>query len=847
MFKEKTQVIEMDNSSQDSVSCSRKKETVLSRIFPLRSKRESLKDRLEERQRHALILDSIFDPFRMLSIAVAMSVSLSFVGPVDAKKTHDQDPNKQDQIEISNATAVSDKIKIAKKDKSDDSKKGAADEKDSKSGKDKVTEPDKDKNKDKSKSDSKAENKDDRSTDAKKDSKTEPDSDKKKGGGLFHLGGGKKKDKDDEAADSKSSDKDAVKKAETEKASKPAAPEDPNKPKYKFDPALISVLKDINKSLKDSDAVTKLEDPTQKLVAKLAGQALDKALSAPELHANRIVEAKDKERMEASMSAEAWESGNLEPAPDFKAAVVALWAKKIDGLLTVEIVGNYDGKPEGSEERLGEFIAVITARSSVDKGFDIQSQQDVNFWIGKVADLKIDCSKAGADKNQKSLLQLYIPLTQRKREFVMALKEYEDRLAKADEDKKKQSDISAAVAAQQKQVAEALAKTVAEALAKSVNNRAGDSQQLTANHEPSTGGIVGEKKSEGSSELNAGNNQTSSEAPKQTSGSETSSLVPGREQAQTVNASTGGGVSNSVQNPVPAVGTGTARPSTVASLFPESSRNSRSNWDSPSGPTQTRMPSSAAALLFPGRAVAGQYLTVAVLGLHNTGEPYVGLSFNGAQLVTADNGRVVYQVPDDAPPGFSMHVGLTGRPEEAPGAIEILQPLASPTSPQIPNLENVSPVCGGGGIVTLAGHNFDGIAERNRVIIDGAYDANVIVSSPVQLKAQLPQGIAAGPHSLCVSTAGLRSNPGNFDLVVVDLSPGGPDTPKNDLKKLMVKVSGTHNKVRVKLVNQSRDVIKLVKGDEVVVVTSGGPQNQVFVPVQRLRWGEYKIDAEILI
>jgi hypothetical protein len=179
-------------------------------------------------------------------------------------------------------------------------------------------------------------------------------------------------------------------------------------------------------------------------------------------------------------------------------------------------------------------------------------------------------------------------------------------------------------------------------------------------------------------------------------------------------------------------------------------------------------------------------------------------------------------------------------------AIEVLQPLATPAQPQIPSVENVSPVCSRNGVLTISGHNFDGIAERNRIIVDGAYDASVIVSSPVQVKAKLPANIPAGAHSLCVSTAGLRSNPGAFDLVTVDLS-GGSDPQRLDLRKLTVRVQGTQNRVRVKLINQTRDVVKMVKGDEVVVVTSGGPQNQALVPVQRLRPGNYKIDTELLI
>lgn len=816
---------------------------------------------------------------------LALSFFLSSGYAVEAKSHKNSDAQKMSASTNETAPdAVPDKIKVAKKDKSDKKDKGdGKDSKDPKPAKDaKETKDVKDakdsKDEKGKKKDEKAKAKDDdKKAEVKTESKTtEADADKKKGG-LFHIGSGKKKEETDKT--------ETAKKEGTDKTVKTV--EDPNKPKYKFDPALISVLKDINKSLKDSEAVTKLEDPVQKLIAKLSGEALDKALAAPDLHANRIVEQKEREQAQGGMSAESWESGGLDVSPELKASVVALWAKKIDGLLTVEIVGKYDGKAEGASDKLGEFITVITARSAVDKGFDIQSQQDVNFWIGKVADLKIDYTSGKGI--EKSHLNLYSPLTQRKREFLLAVKEYEDKLAKAEEDKKKQAELKANLEIQQKQVTEALARTMAEALAKQVANKGEIPVSITtasaganAISEINAGGSVAEKKSEGSSDLAA--NSQHSEAPgnrsngnqasaNQTGGNQTNSDVKSSTTVQAHSSNTVGqappasvineqvssGTNQSGQNQATsnsaAVSSANPAPETAASGKPapifnvvsEPSRNSRSNWDSPAGPTAVRQPSAGSALLYPNRAVAGQYLTVAVIGPQSVGEQFVGLSFNGAQLSTGDNGKVVYQVPEDAPPGYSLRLALSDRPEEAGAAIEVLQPLAAPSSPQIPNLESVSPVCGSGGIVTIAGHNFDGIAERNRVIIDGAYDATVLVSSPVQLKARLPQGLPSGAHSLCVSNSGLRSNPGNFDLVTVDLAPAGPDTPKMDLKKLMVKVQGTHNRVRVKLVNQSRDVIKLLKGDDVVLVTPGGAQNQIVVPVQRLRAGNYKIDAEVLI
>ena len=760
-------------------------------------------------------------------LALALSFMLGLFTTVKAESNHiDLDradvPTERKTIA---PELTADRTKIASKD-SDESNEAKTD-KQKKKHKDKDRDKDTDNNKDSAKSkdikDEKPESKKNEPAD-RKDGPPANDGEKKKGGGLFHLGG---KKKEEAGTQSKA---EPVKKEDV--SAKPAQIEDENAPKYKFDPALISLLKDINKNLKESEAITRLEDPAQKLVAKLVGETLEKGLQAPDLHANRIVAPKDKERLDKSgMVAEAWESGNIDVSAELKASVVALWAKRIDGLVTVEIVGNYEGKPDGAAEKLGEFIAVITAHSTVDKGFDIQSQQEVNFWIGKISDLKIDCS-AGKPPAAiiKSHLKQYVPLTQRKREFLQALKDYEDRLARSEEEKKKQQDMSTT-----QKVAEELARKFSEVLARSVSGESAsktDGNPKVAHADKNAGGSDAEKKSEGASDISAVRHEA--EAPVQKKAQESP--------APEITASqTGSATNNPVSRPASESST-PPRGSSVTALIPEPTHNNRASWESPSAPASLRSPGPSASIIYPGRVVAGQYITLAVMGPQNTAEQFVGITFNGAQLSTGDNGKVVYQVPEDMPPGFSLHVALNGRPEEPANAIEVLQPLTTLKEPQIPSVEAVSSVCRQNGIITVSGHNFEGSAERNRVIVDGAYDASIMVSSPVQLKAQLPAGIPAGPHTLCVSTAGLRSNPGNFDLVTVDINGGGTDS-----RKLTVKVVGTQYRVRVKLVNESPDVVRLIKGDDAVIVTSGGMQNQAAVPVQRLRPGNYKITAELLL
>lgn len=759
----------------------------------------------------------------LLAVLMAFSVCIDSVGAKsrhsdsesDASQSEDAGEGKHHKSKSSSSRAVRIAAKRAAEEKSDkadskaDSKSDTkSDSKSEKSGKDK---PEK-------------KGKGDRGKKGSADSKADED----KAGGLFGFGGGKKKgEKGTEPAGKPG-----------EKTEKTEAVEDPNAPRWRNDPALISVMRDISKSLKDSEVVQKLENPTEKLIAKLAGESLDKALASSGLQSNRILPEKDRLRMEKSMTAEAWESGDVQVSPELRSSVVALWAKKVNGMLTVSIVGDYSGNVEGQEGKLGEFIAVIYAQSSVDKGFDIQSQQEVNYWIGKVADLKIDRG-ATAVSEKKSYYRLVPPVTARKREFLeLALKYQEDKkqlAQKAADEKKKAEDAKAAEASNQK-VAEALAKSVAEALAKAAKPATGTGTGTGTEASGTTeGGGAGEKKSEG-----AGAEQQPAAGAVAANPAQPGGALP--------NASSAAGTGNATPGSASAAPGQTPSSPVVAGIFPEPGRSSRGAWESPAPSVPSHPPSPGATMLYPARALAGQFLTVSVVTAGGASpESYVDLSFNGLNVPTNESGKVLYQVPEDATPGYSLHMMLSARPGEAPAAVNILQPLNVPTGPQVPKIDGLSPVVGGRGYMIIDGHNFDGIAERNRVIVDGASDASVLASSPVQIVAKIPASLGPGPHTATVSAAGLRSNPGQFDFVTVEINPVGPDSPKNDLRKLGVTVKGTQNKIRVRLTNQSKDIIKLVRGDEVVVVTSGGANNVATVPAQRIRSGNFRIETEILM
>src|SRR5262249_35467300 len=135
---------------------------------------------------------------------------------------------------------------------------------------------------------------------------------------------------------------------------------------------------------------------------------------------------------------------DIQVSPQCHASLSAVWAKKLDGLVNVAIAGNCNCKnaPDGS--KVGEFVLVLNARSTVDSGFDIQSQSDVNFWLGKLSAVGVDTTCCGTNqaqapggdgqslagltqRSQRSLLVLQSVMTERSRRHQAAQDAFNER------------------------------------------------------------------------------------------------------------------------------------------------------------------------------------------------------------------------------------------------------------------------------------------------------------------------------------------------------------------------------------------------------------------------------------
>ncbi|MBA3993786.1 MAG: hypothetical protein C0469_09690 [Cyanobacteria bacterium DS2.3.42] len=691
-----------------------------------------------------------------------------------------------------------------------------------------------------------------------------------------------------EAAAEKKDDADAV--ATEEKA-----------PVFAPDSSLISVLKDLSKALRDPEQVQKLtEESNQQAVIAQAQNILARSLENSDLTFNRIISADEERQVNKALTPESWASGEIS-FPDGTGSLTAVWAKRVNGLLNLTIAGKCKDKTAPNGKKIGSFVVVITGRSPIEAGFDIQTQSNVNFWLGQLASATIDSDclsesasaeapSAAGDENvkKKSLATLPILVTDRVVAYKRDFTAYETRrkiLAQKAEEDQKAKDERTQLTAQA--IAEATAKVLQESTNRSLtkdetlkgdgkkdddddapeivakadgdakaNGKTSDSKAADSKGANSKVDAKADNKVESQFERNAKSEAALKEGVDK-GAIKPASATRAKTEAPEIDSKAWSSPGDKVAMTVPSTRPELTRPDTSRpdTSRPDFSRppvtptrsapTNQSVWESPAGAPQSRQASLTATIVAPEKAVAGQFLTTAIIDKDKNGEPAVELSFNGAALATDNKGQALYMVPEDATPGRSLNVSLGSRPELATNTVDILQPLMTSYEPQAPKIDKISSMITPKSILVIEGHNFDGNARHNRILIDGLHEARVIASSPVQLKAMLPPGVGPGSHSLCVGNAGMRSNSATCDVIAAEVQQDPKEMGRDNLSKLVIKVLGTNNRVNVRLTNNTPDVLRIPRGNDMLVTTPGGSNNSVVVGVQRLKKGTYNVEAVI--
>jgi hypothetical protein len=519
------------------------------------------------------------------------------------------------------------------------------------------------------------------------------------------------------------------------------------------DPSLISILSDMTRMIADASGQKKLKDESSRTVLLLAGKVLEKSLEKPNLGSDRVIGTPGKKMEPAKLTCCTWVSGEVKVADNLTGSVAAIWAKRPNGVINVTVGGDASGRQAPNGKSIGQFVVVLSGRSSVQKGLDIQSRADVNYWLAELSQITVesDCCSSVASISTSSAKQLAL-----KKANFDSSKTVKAELKRSPEENKTPA---SSIVSEQKQVQSEpnlpnrdLFRIAADGQASSLSDHEAD---LVLRPEAHADKVQSEA---------AASNGGETIAP-QDSGRinyESSPLIVSDEGAMA----------------------GAERLSSSAYLAVLPVNPERRGTSRTAQPEATNHPE----LIFPQRAVAGEPLTVSVISDTESGAPsQVELSFNGQSVRPDEEGKAVYNVPEDATPGRSLNITAPGGLEGDLGIVEVLQPLDLSSKNLAPHIDSVTGMVRPGEVLAISGHNFKGVWRDNSVLIDDSKVPALKASSPVQIKVIIPKDIEPGKHTVAVYCRDTHSNSASFETQAMELKACSKQATKNSTKQRVKK------------------------------------------------------------
>jgi hypothetical protein len=237
-------------------------------------------------------------------------------------------------------------------------------------------------------------------------------------------------------------------------------------------------------------------------------------------------------------------------------------------------------------------------------------------------------------------------------------------------------------------------------------------------------------------------------------------------------------------------------------------------------------------IVLPSRVVAGSPATLAVLGVDGKLASDVAVEIGGAERVTTDaSGRASFVVPAAnvliAKASGSSAAALVDANLPENSKYEIwAAPIASTREPFV-----------------ICGSRFRSEADTNHVRLNGE-PALVLAASPECLSVMANSKAVPGPAQISVQTP---SGQWTAQTTLVALA---PEFPKPALLpgqkgRLMVRVRGSEQPLRIRVESQTPGVLRFLKGDLQELLTSGGADNCAAIEVAAIRSGDFSFDARL--
>lgn len=258
--------------------------------------------------------------------------------------------------------------------------------------------------------------------------------------------------------------------------------------------------------------------------------------------------------------------------------------------------------------------------------------------------------------------------------------------------------------------------------------------------------------------------------------------------------------------------------------------------------SRSQSPTDDRQVIAPSVLVAGQAAFGTVVDAHFQPIPDVVVRVAGRRVRTDANGR--FHVPTDGSPGRVVEVRLGGRRRAPMARATVVAETAGRTDgAHSTHLTQVPAYPSAGGLIEVAGTRLPVSHSDLRVEI-GETSTLPLAGTPRGLTVQVPADIDPGRQAMRVTSNVGTSN--SFEVQVIGLALEADDTDlvRGQGSRLRVRVTGTEDRVLLRVINRTPRVIRLEGGDEQSVETSGGVENHATVAYRGVGRGTWSIFVE---